>query len=302
MYDDLRNFFVECLLADHDAFRQAKDLKIAGLSTDLRLSIHTCSSMLHMADHVYAELAGVDASFTFASLGAYHSHLCSLTSEFKIITDCANAHKHRRLSRHNPALTSATSMEEVVVITEYSDEKGAYRIADKEIHIKLSDGSVRLMHESLDAVREMWWRELQRLGVLPISMNDVPAPHTPFPPGREQEGKAALLSIKLMRGERFKQTMILRKYNYHTSQVEPLDLSGATIQSSIYQDSHGFDLKIKHRETGEESNVEVPISDAEFEKIMALQNEHDKQVLMLGIARARGLLPEFIGDSDVNNV
>jgi hypothetical protein len=35
---------------------------------------------------------------------------------------------------------------------------------------------------------------------------------------------------------------------------------------------------------------------------MALENECDKQVLMLGIARARGLLPEFIGDSDANNV
>ena len=193
-------------------------------------------------------------------------------------------------------------MEEVVIITEYRDERGVYRIADKEIHIKLSDGSIRLMHESLDAVREMWWRELQRLGVLPISMNDVPAPRTPFPPCREQEGEAALLSIKLMRGERFKQTMMLRKYNYHTSRLEPVDLSGATIQSSIYQDSHGFDLKIKHRETGEESIVQVPISDAEFEKIMALQNEYDKQVLMLGIARARGLLPEFIGDSDASNV
>lgn len=297
MYDDLRNFFVECLLADHDAFREAKQLKIAGLSTDLRLAIHACSSMLHMADHVHAELSETDPSFTFPSLGAYHGHLCGLTAEYKIITDCANAHKHRRVSRHNPVLTSATSIQEVIVVTEYSDENGIYRIAEKEIHIKLSDGRVQLMHECLDAVREMWWRELQRLGVLPMTMNDVPNPRTPFPPCREQEGEAALLSIKLMQGERFKQAMILQKYNYQTNRLEPIELSEGLLQSSIYQESRGFDLMIKNRKTEEEKVVQVPISDSEHEEIMGLQSDDDRQVLMLRLARERGLLPDIIVDS-----
>jgi len=26
MYDGLRNFFVECVLADHDAYREARDI------------------------------------------------------------------------------------------------------------------------------------------------------------------------------------------------------------------------------------------------------------------------------------
>jgi hypothetical protein len=142
----------------------------------------------------------------------------------------------------------------------------------------------------------MWWRELQRLGVLPISMNDVPNPRTPFPPCREQEGEAALLSIKLKQGERFKQTVILQKYNYQTNRPEPIDLSGASLQSSIYQESRGFDLKIKNRETGEENVVQVPISDSEFEQIMSLQSDDDKQVLMLRLARERGLLPDITLD------
>lgn len=294
MYDDLRNFFVECILADHDAFREARQLKIAGLSTDLRLAIHSCSSMLHMADHVYAELGETDPSFTFPSLGAYHGHLCGLTADYKIITDCANAHKHRRLTRHNPALTSATSIQEVVVVTEYNDENGVYRIAEKEIHITLSDGRVRLMHECLDAVREMWWRELQRLGVLPITMNDVPNPRTPFPPCREQEGEAALMGIKMMHGERFRQTMILQRFNPQTNEIERIDLSGVSFQSSVYQESRSFDLTFKNRESGEESVVEVLISDSEYEEIMALKSDADKQVLMLKLARERGLLPDII--------
>lgn len=300
MYDDLRNFFVECLLADHDAFREARQLKIAGLSTDLRLAIHACSSMLHMADHVHAELSETDPSFIFTSLGAYHGHLCGLAAEYKIITDCANAHKHRRLTRNDPALTSATSIQEVVVVTEYSGENGIYRIAEKEIHIKLSDERVQLMHECLDAVREMWWRELQWLGVLPMTMNDVPNPRTPFPPCREQEGQAALMSIKLMQGERFKQTVILQKYNYQTNRLEPIDLSGGSLQSSIYQESRGFDLKIKNRKAGEGNVVQVPISDSEYEEIMGLQSDDDKQVLMLRLAQERGLLPEIIVNPSSN--
>ena len=301
MYDDLRNFFVECLLADHNAFREAKSLKVAGLSIDLRLAIHACSSMLHMADHVFVELAGVDTSFVFASLGAYHNHLCSLASEFKIITDCANAHKHRRLSRNNPTFTSVTSIQEVVVVTEYRDDIGIYRIAEKKIHVKLSDGRILLIHECLDAVREMWWRELQKLRIIPMTMNDIPVTNEHFPPLREQKGETALLSLRLMRGERFEQIMLFQKFNYLTNAPEPLDLSETSIDSSIYQKSHGFDLKIKNRETSEESTFQVPVSDSEYEEIMSLQNDQEKQALMLSIARERGVLPEFIGDSDPIN-
>lgn len=300
MYDDLRSFFVECVLADHDAFREARALKIAGLSTDLRLAIHTCSSMLHMADHVYDELSEANSSFTFTSLKDFHSYLCGLTPEFKIVTDCANAHKHRRLSRHNPALADASSIQEVVVVTEFNDEKGIYRIADKEIHIRLSDGRIQLMHICLDAVREMWWSELHRLGIIPASVNDLQAPYVPFPPSREQEGAAALLSIKLIRGERFKLNITPKKYNYHTNQLEPVDLSGGLPLASIYQESHGFDLKITNRETGEENVVEVPISDSEHEEIMAIQSDVDRQKPMLGLAQDRGLLPPITIDPEAS--
>ena len=72
MYDGLRNFFVECVLADHNAYREARSIKIAGLSMDLRLAVHACSSMFHLADHVFDEFKNTNSTFPFKSLkGSY---------------------------------------------------------------------------------------------------------------------------------------------------------------------------------------------------------------------------------------
>jgi hypothetical protein len=55
-------------------------------------------------------------------------------------------------------------------------------------------------------------------------------------------------------------------------------------------------LKIKNRENGEENVVQVPVSDFEYEEIMSQESDDDKQVLMLRLARERGLLPDIILD------
>jgi hypothetical protein len=166
MYDGLRNFFVECVLADHDAYREARNLKIAGLSIDLRLAVHACSSMFHLTDHVLDEFKGTTSTFPFTSLKGYQTHLVGLCPDFAIIRDCANAHKHRRITKHNPLISSAEALEEVVLVTDYQDEEGLYRIAEKQIHVKLNDGTVKVLHECLDSVRYMWWDELVQLGVM----------------------------------------------------------------------------------------------------------------------------------------
>ena len=233
MYDDLRNFFVECVLADHDAYEEARSLKEAGLSIDLRLAVHACTSMFHMADHVFKESPSSVVPFAFTSLGDYQKHLIGICPGFQVVRDCANAHKHRVLTRGRPLISSVAALQELAVITQYEDSDGPYSIAEKEVRATLNDGSVAKLHEALRSVRDMWWGELLRLGV--IAQIPPAAPAKPFPPAREQPGPSAYLGFRLRKGERFSQTLVLQKFNYTTMQAELVDLTGYTAGMRMYE-------------------------------------------------------------------
>jgi hypothetical protein len=166
MYDDLRSFFIECVLADHDAYIEARELKVAGLRIDLRLAIHACSSMFHLADHVFHEFNGKRPDFNFNKIEEYWNYLIGLCDDFEMMRDCTNVHKHSRISRTGRLLSSANQLHEVIVYTHYHDEKGKYIIAEKEIRVTLDNGGIKVFHKCLESVRDMWSSELFRLGII----------------------------------------------------------------------------------------------------------------------------------------
>ena len=232
MYDGIRNYFVECVLADYEAYVDYKGIKQVGLNVDLRLAMHACSSMLHLADHVFEEMRTPLNARGINSLRKYHQFLERTCADFRVVRDAANAHKHRSLTKHNPCISGAESIEEVVVITEYEDQDGPYRIAEKEVHVSLLDGTVKKLHDSLNNVRQMWWDEMIQLGVMqptPQSSSQKPAI-----PAREQPGEAAALQIIIRRAERFKQVTKLQKFNYETMMAEPVDLNGRQGRMTIH--------------------------------------------------------------------
>jgi hypothetical protein len=300
MYDGLRNFFIECVLADHDAYREARDIKIAGLSIDLRLAVHACSSMFHLADHTFDEFRGTSPSFAFQSLKDYQTHLVSLCPDFEIIRDCANVHKHRRLTRHTPHVSSAESLQEVIVTTEYQDDKGSYCIAEKEIHINLDDGTTRILHECLDSVRRMWWDELICLGVVPTPSSS-PEKAKPSLPLREHDGEAARLDIRIRQGERFKQTMILKCFNYETMQAEPRDLTGCEMNGGIYKQNYVAEFNLKNGETGETLTRSVELTDEEHQTLLKIQSEEEYQTFLGQIAHQKGVLSEMLKEIGQHN-
>lgn len=234
MYDEIRNYFIECVLADYEAYVDYKGVKQAGLNIDLRLAMHACSSMLHLADHVLDEMKITIEMQGIKSLHDYHAYLESSCDDFRVIRDCANAHKHRTLTKHNPCISGAESIQEIVVITEYKDAEGLYRIAEKEVHVTFIDGTIKKLHEALDNVRQMWWDEMIKLSVM------QPKPRVTKPtaavPAREQLGEAAVLSITIRRAERFKQVTKLQKFNYDTMTAEPIDLTGYQARMTLRAD------------------------------------------------------------------
>lgn len=293
MYDGLRNFFVECVLADHDAYREARDTKIAGLSIDLRLAVHACSSMFHLADHVFDEFSCTGSIFSFNSLKDYQSYLVNLCPNFEIVRDCTNVHKHRRLTRHTPLLSSAESLEEVVVMTEYQDEKGTYRIAEKEIRVKLDDGTVKILHECLDSVRRMWWDELLRLGVM-SPPSSAPKEPRPYPPLREHEGEAALLDLRLTQGERFKQSIIFQRFNYETMEAEPIDLTGYQVGGGVYKPSYIIDFSLKNKKTGESLTRSIELTEEQNQKLVEFKSKNEVQSFLEQIAQSNGVFIEML--------
>jgi hypothetical protein len=299
MYDGLRNFFFESVLADHDAYRKERDIKIAGLSNDLRLATHACSSMFHLADHIFDEFRN-SQNFSFQSLKNYQTHLVNGCSDFGIVRDCANVHKHRQLTRHAPLVSSAESLQEVVIITEYKDDKGPYRIAEKEIHINLNDGTTRILHECLDSVRRMWWSELIGLAVFPAPSSS-PENAEPSPPLREQDGERARLDIQIRQGERFKQNMILKRFNYESMKVEPLDITGCEMSGGIYRQNYVAEFNLENSATGETLTRSVELTEEEHQSLLQLQSESEYQALLGQIAHRKGVLGEMLQEIGQHN-
>ena len=287
MYDGLRNFFVECVLADHDAYRESRELKVAGLNIDLRLAVHACSSMFHLVDHVYEEFKGNSTIFLFRSIKDYQTHLAQVCPDFEIVRDCANVHKHRRLTRLSPLITSADALEEVVVMTEYLDDAGTYRIAEKEIRVKLGDGTIKILHQCLDSVRLMWWDELVRLNVMEPPPS-APAESKPYPPLREHEGETALLDLRLRRGERFKQSMVMQRFNYETMRAEPIDLTGCLVRGGIYQPNYTVDFTITHESTGRALTKSFELTEEENQKLIGFKTEAETQAFVQELANKKG--------------
>jgi len=222
MYDAPKEFFVEAVLADYEAYDRVRRNRVAGASNDLRLATHSTASLFHLADHVFNTYKGQPEIFNCWSLRDYHTYLIGKCPDFELVRDCANAHKHKSLTRGNPSLISADSMAEIIVLTEYQDEKGPYRIATKEIHVKVNHRPVRCMHEILLNVRGMWFDELNRIGIW--EKKKIKASRHRIPKRQSDDGSARL-DFRIIRGLSFKQTIILKKYTPEKRVAEVVDLS-----------------------------------------------------------------------------
>jgi hypothetical protein len=289
MYDNLRDFFVECVLADHDAYIEAKELKSAGLRIDLRLAVHTCSSMLHLADHIVKSNPPISS---FTSLNLYINYLDSKCSDFKIVRDCANAYKHHQITLHNPLINSSKQLSEVVILTTYHDEKGKYCIAEKEIQVELNDGTIKILHECIESVRNMWSIELLALGV--IDSLYPPAKIQNYPPLREHDGENAIMNLTAKRSEGLKQLMIFQDFNYETMKAEVRNVDPSNLSGAIYRQTYCAKIFIQNEKTGCVYNVDVELTEEEKQQFDGLNSESEENIFFKEIARSKGISVESL--------
>lgn len=180
-------------------------------------------------------------------------------------------------------------------MTEYQDDKGIYRIAEKRIHVKLDDGTIKILHECLDSVRSMWWDELVSLSVINSSSPISKETHT-YPPLREHEGETALLDLRLRQGERFKQSMILQRFNYETMRAEPIDLTGCQVSGGIHKPSHVIDFSLKNETTGDVLTETIELTE-ENQKLLELKSKDEVQSFLEQVACSKGVFTEMLKEA-----
>jgi hypothetical protein len=293
MYDNLRSFFVECVLADHDAYIEARELKVAGLRIDLRLAIHACLSMFHLADHVFHEFNGNRPDFNFKNKEEYWNYLIGLCDDFEMMRDCTNVHKHSRISRPGRLLSSANQLHEVIVSTHYHDEKGKCIIAEKEIRVSLDNGEIKVFHKCLESVRNMWSNELFRLGIID-SLYPLPLKTQHYPPLREHDGDSGIMDLRLKRSEGLKQLMIFQDFNYETMKAEVRNIDPSNLSGAVYRQIHYAKIFISNEKTGCVYNVDVALTEEEKQQFDGLNSESEKNIFFKEIAESREISIESL--------
>jgi hypothetical protein len=217
MYRNLRAFFVESVLQNFKTFEENLQNKKIGISKDLRNAQTSAISQYHIAEHIYNEFK-LDKLSGYKNYKEFEKHLAESDFSFIITRDLANCHKHKELDRGNPLIRDAKDITEAVLMTEYKDEKGTYRIAKKVIIAKLTDGRQIDVYKALSSNIYLWYHVLYQLGVLdklieePQTVDEIPK--------REQDGEAARLDLEALRAEDFQLKVILQKYNYDSKRFE----------------------------------------------------------------------------------
>ncbi len=126
--------------------------------TDIRLAMNAAVALNQMADHFWYGFASSDVArvFNTANVKTFRNELAKRNSEWSLVRDVAEAHKHVKLDRSSRHLTSAGQT--VVTPTGYGTSgygTGPYG-GTPSVVVTLDDGST--VHFSCVAKRvlEMW--------------------------------------------------------------------------------------------------------------------------------------------------
>jgi hypothetical protein len=270
VFDDLEALFFENVLPAYREFLRSIRTGAAGHSNDLRLAVNAAAALYHFREHVPS------------SLRKTRQALAAACPEYDLVGDIANAAKHKHVSRGSPQISSAEDIYELVVVTEYRDEHGPYRHAEKNVMVRLVNGSVRDVEGVLTAAYNMWIRELRAFGLL--NGLQQAAPDVRPIPTREASSGAARLDLGIQRGVRFRAQFAFRRYNYGTGIAEPVDLSGYTGEFGVYSLAYTLDVVMRHDETGREIRLSIDLSSEQSLQYAALRTDDERQQFLSRIA------------------
>lgn len=266
MFDDLAAYYHEDVVTAYVDYRDTSGDGIAGRSRDLRRALIAATALFHLREHLPHPQPS-------------RAEIERLCPDYALIGDVVNAAKHRTVTSRTPHgppfVTDATQLGEQITLTEYTDEEGVYRYAQKFVVVKLQDGGERNLLDVLTNVINFWERHLNELGVL--------AEARMFEHGNmiryrsRAESEANRLNFEIVKGQRFHQSMRLLRFNNATGKAEPIDLTGSELKFRIYKPNFEIDLSLVHEATGREFKRKITLSEEESEIVASLQTDSEKQ-------------------------
>jgi hypothetical protein len=200
MYSNIERYFIEGPLMEYKTFKEAYDKKEFGLSTNIRLAINCAVAFYHTHEHLFHNARQINEVHKSPREYLEKAILVSFP-QFSLVRDIADCSKHSKLSRKNALITSASQIEEFLILTAYEDEQGVYRVATKGLYATLNDGTEINIYKLLTGVRYFWLREFYNLGIISQEPNE-PDFSIPKPP-RDFENSSASMDLVAMSGHSF---------------------------------------------------------------------------------------------------
>lgn len=265
MFDSIRSYFVRNVLANYKSYRNSIEEKETGVHNDLRLAINAATSLYHMREHMPK------------SHQKSRAEIAKICSNYDLLGDVVNASKHQILDRGDPKLNSAEKIEEIVLITEYEDEKGKYYDAEKKIIAHLKDGSEVDIDKILRDVANFWVNEMNKLG---YDFSKIKPIKRMIPPPRQSESGAAPMSIRHIKGEDFKHKMVFQIYDEETGKFVPKDLTDHKFEMNVYKPKFEGVVTITNDETGEEYKITIPITAEQQKKISNIEDDEIRNIYL----------------------
>jgi hypothetical protein len=280
MFDDFNAFYDENVIDTYIAYRGTSTDGVAGRSRDLREAVVAASALFHLREHLPAAHAMTRRTV---------EQLCP---DYALLGDLVNAAKHASVTmvtHHGaPLVARASDLTERILFIEYEDAQGIYRFPQKQVLVRLTDGTERNLLDVLTNVLNFWEARLAASGLLQSARTFK---HDVAPRFRtREECLEAKLEFVAVQGRRFTHAMQLLRWNAATARAEPIDLTGSNVRFRIYQPKFDFELALTHEASGKEFKTTIELTDEECRIIAGLPSEQEKAAYAAGLPSAQAAL------------
>lgn len=280
MFDDFNAFYGENVVDTYVAYRDTSNDGVAGRSRDLREAVVAASALFHLREHLPSAHV------------ITRSQAESLCPDYALLGDLVNAAKHASVTRNTPhgkpLVARASDLRERILLIEYEDHEGIYRFHQKQVIVKLSDGTERNLLDVLTNVLNFWETKLAADGVLK-SARSFKHDNSPRYRTRE-ECSTSKLNFEVVQGRRFMQSMQLLRWNPVAARADPIDLKGGKLHFNIYKPKYDFEIALTHETSGREFKTTVKLTEEESQIIASLESEAERTAYASELPTAKAAL------------
>jgi hypothetical protein len=282
MSEEFEANFYHRVKEPYEAYLAIKNKPESGRRRDIRAATEAATALYHLREQLPPE----------------HQHSWSryaqMCSDYGLLRDVVDTTKHGRLVDQTRAICNPGQIEEFIVVTEYEDESGPYKHADKSVRLNLTDGSIRDLLDVLTAVMNFWQDELHALGLINRMKNyQLPARVQPL---RREDCNGGEMGLAAVQGFAFKQSFALQRHNRSTGRLEPIDLTGANLEIGIFKSQYCLDVTATQNGTGKKVTRTVSLSEVEWHHIQSLHTAHEQSAYLLTLPQARAAQDEIAAE------